>query len=506
MLFGLICSFSINAQYYNLPNEYFSSTITEKKLSGFDSSIHAGLKPYIHFFSEKYINQSDTHRIFKYIVDDPALDIAFFKHIIDIKPHDQNFRLTLDPILNIEIGNDYYNGSKTLTNNNTRGIIGSGYVGSKVYFESMFAENQAIFPKYLSNFVAANAVVMGQGRWKTFKGTGYDFAFSSGFVSIQALKNLNIQVGHGKHKIGNGYRSILLSDNSFNYPYLRTTQQWLKGRIQYTNIYSVLMNLEPSTKIPVPNAERLFQKKAAAFQYLSSNITKFLNVGLFQGMIWQAGDSLNKQNLTWQYFNPIIYSNLSEYGLNNKNNILIGADIKIKLTTKLNIYGQFMADDLSDTKATGNGTGYQAGINYYDAFGVKNLFIQAEYNNVNEGSYTSPISLTTNQSYSHYNQNLSFTPGYGQELIFIGDYKYKRFFVTLKYQNQLIPKDNDYNYSTDIVNGRIGYLLNPAYNLNLMLGYTHRNQKFPNFKQSNNETNYIYLGLRTSLYNFYYDF
>jgi hypothetical protein len=347
---------------------------------------------------------------------------------------------------------------------------------------------------------------MGQGRWKTFKGSGYDFAFSSGFVSIQALKNLNIQVGHGKHKIGNGYRSILLSDNSFNYPYLRTTQQWLKGRIQYTNIYSVLMNLEPSTKIPVPNAERLFQKKAAAFQYLSSNITKFLNIGLFQGMIWQAGDSLNKQNLSWQYFNPVIYSNLPEYGLNNKNNILIGADIKIKLTKKLNIYGQVMADDLSNTKATGNGTGYQAGINYYDAFGVKNLFIQAEYNNVNEGSYTSPISLTTNQSYSHYNQNLAFSPGYGQELIFIGDYKYKRFFLTLKYQNQLIPKDNDYNFSTDIVNGRIGYLLNPAYNLNLMLGYTHRNQKFPNFKQSNNETNYIYLGLRTSLYNFYYDF
>jgi len=501
-----LASFYLKAQFYNLPNEYSASIITEKKLSAKDSSIHPGIKPYIHFFSEKYINQSDTHRIFKYIVDDPALDIAFYKHLITIKPHNQNYKFILDPILNVDLGNDYYDTLKTLTSTNSRGFIGSGYIGDKVYFETMFIENQSQFPVYLANIVKASAVVPGQGRWKIFKVTGYDYAFSSGFVSYHPIKNLNIQFGHGKHKIGNGYRSLLLSDNAFNYPYARFTQQWFKGRLQYTNIYAALMNLDYATKIPVPNTERLFQKKAASFQYLSINPAKFLNIGFFQGMIWQAGDDKNRQHLDWQYFNPVIYTNISQYGLNNRNNILAGGDIKIKITNKINIYGQFMADDLSTSKSLGTGMGYQAGFNYYDVFGIRNLFFQAEYNSVNQASYNSPVTAPANQSYSHYNQGLAYTPGYGQELLFITDFKFKRFFVNAKYHYQTVPSNGDYYYSTQIVNCKVGYLLNSAYNLNLALGYTYRNQNFPNFKNLSNQTNYIYVGLRTSLYNLYYDF
>ncbi len=502
----LLVSLPTKAQFYNLPNEYFSSLLTEKKLATKDSSTHTSVKPYIHFFSSKYENVSDTHRIFKYIMDDPALDIAFYKHVITIKPHGQNFKFTLDPIFNLDIGNEYYNGLKKQTNTNTRGFIGAGYIGDKVYFETMFVENQAEFPTYISDNVQGALVVPGQGRWKTFKVTGYDYAFSSGFVSYQPIKNLNIQFGHGKQKIGHGYRSLLLSDNALNYPYARFTHQWFKGRVQYTNIYAVLMNLDSASKKPIANAERLYQKKAASFQYLSINMTKFLNIGFFQGMIWQAADDRNKQHLDWEYFNPVIFTNLTQYGLNNKNNILIGGDVKLKLTNKINVYGQVMADDLSNTKTLGNGVGYQAGLNWFDVFGIKKLFFQVEYNNVNEGSYYSPVTATANQSYSHYNQTLAYSPGYGKELLFIADYKYKRFFVNFKYNNQIVPKNGDYYYSAQMLNTKVGYLLNPSYNLNLSLGYTYRNQNFPNFKSLNNETNYIYLALRTNLYNFYYDF
>ncbi|MGZ4097494.1 MAG: hypothetical protein ACXVNM_01360, partial [Bacteroidia bacterium] len=462
--------------------------------------------PYIHFFSGKYVHVADTHRIFKYIVDDPGLDIAFYKHLIQIQPHGQNFKFTLDPILNIDIGDDFHDSIKTQTSTNTRGFIGSGYIGNKIYFETMFAENQSFFPSYVNNVVKATSVVPGQGRWKQFKTTGYDYAFSSGFVSYQPIKNLNIQFGHGKQKIGNGYRSLLLSDNSFNYPYARVTQQWLKGRIQYSNIYAVLMNLESASLVQNPNAERLFQKKAASFQYLSANITKYLNIGLFQGMIWQAGDSRNRQHLSWEYFNPVIYTNLAEYKLNNKNNILIGGDLKLKITNKLNVYGQFMADDLSNTKKVGNGFGYQAGINYFDVLGLKNLFLQLEYNNVNEGSYQSPIGATTNQSYSHYNSTLAYTPGYGQEMMCLLDYKFKRFFMNARYHYQTLPLNGDNLYNNQLMNLKFGYLVNPSYNLNIALGYTYRNQNFSNFNNLSNQTNYIYLALKTSFYNLYYDF
>jgi len=493
-----------HSQFYNLPNEYSFSLLTEKRLAQKDSSVHSGLKPYVHFFSARYIHVADTHRIFKFITDDPALDLFFYKHFLRMEPKKEKFKLRLDPLLNLESGRDYLNKGTGSLYSNTRGLIGSGYVGDKVYFESLFAENQTFFPYYLAANVKSTSVVPGQGRWKVFKNSGYDYAFSSGFFSIQAFKNLNIQAGHGKQKIGNGYRSLLLSDNSFNYPYARITQQWFKGKVQYTNIYAVLMNLVSASKFVNPNTERLFQKKAASFQYLSINPVRFLNIGFFQGMIWQAGDDKNKQHLDWHYFNPVIYTNLTAYGLNNKNNIITGLDLKLKISNKINIYCQFMLDRIKTDSVAG---GWQAGINYFDALGIRNLFLQAEYNNVRQGSYLNP-SGSSDQSYTHYNQTLAYTPGSGEEFVIIADYKMKRFFTNIRYNYQDVPQGSltPYRSYVSIINAKIGYLINPSYNLNICIGVLYRTQKISIFNTLNNETNYIYLGFRTSLYNLYYDF
>ena len=510
ILFYLIVFFlfsqSARSQFYNLPNDYSFSLLTERGLAAPDSSIHGGLKPYVHFFSDKYIHVPDTHRVFKYITEDPALELIFYKHFLRVEPKKEKFKLRLDPLLNLELGKDYAGKAGGLLYSNTRGVIGSGYIGDKFYFETMFAENQSFFPGYLSANVQNALVVPGQGRWKTFKGSGYDYAFSSGFISIQPLKNLNIQLGHGKQKIGNGYRSLLLSDNSFNYPYARITQQWFKGRVQYTNIYAVFMNLVSASKVINPATERLFQKKAASFQYLSVNFTKKFNVGFFQGMIWQAGDDKNKQHLDLYYFNPIIYTNLINYGLNNKNNIVTGMDAKLKLTSKIALYGQLMLDKV---KKDSSGWGWQTGITCFDALGLKNLFLQVEYNSVTKGSYMNSSGSTTDQSYSHYNQTLAYTPGYGQEFVFIGDYKKKRFFTNVRYNYQTVPMNQgtiDYYSYVSILNAKIGYVINPSYNLNICLGVLYRTQNFSIFNNLNNTTNYIYLGFKTSLYNLYYDF
>lgn len=472
-----------------------------------DSSLHTGMKPYVHFFSTKYAPAEDSQQVFKFLKNGKVKDLVFYKHLIRVASKPEKFILHIDPILNFEAGSDRADSAGNKLYTNTRGVIASGSIGERFYFETLFAENQSVFPEYISKVANTTQVVPGQGRWKSFNTTGYDYAFSSGAISVQPNKFLNLQIGHGKQKIGNGYRSLLLSDNSFNYPYARITQQWLKGRVQYVNIYAVLMNLVPASTIINPNAERLFQKKAASFQYLSVNATKYLNLGFFQGLIWQAGDEKNQQHLTWQYFNPIIYSNLVTYGLDNKNNILLGWDLKLKLSNKINVYGQFMLDNLQQSTIISSGSGIQAGLNYYDAFGLKNLFLQTEYNHVQKTSYQSPPGVKTDQSYSHYNQTLAYTPLDGQELLFVADYKYRRCFVNIRYhlqdRNSDVPASR---YTLQLVNAKVGYVINPAYNLNISLGIIYRNQNFPNFNASNNETNYIYLGFKTSLYNLYYDF
>lgn len=495
------------AQFYNLPGDYFNSLLTEKTLAEKDSSIHPGIKPYISFYSAKYNHRADTHKIFKYITEDQFLDKVFFDHLIHLKPKNRKFFIAADPILNFELGRDAEDTLFRKLYTNTRGFIVSGTAGRKVYFETMFAENQSLFPNYIESMSRASLTVPGQGRWKVYNTRGFDYAFSSGFFSWQPFKFLNIQAGHGKHKIGNGYRSLLLSDNSFHYPFIRITQQYLKGRIQYTNMYASFMNLTSASTTYPSHTEPLFQKKAAAFQYLSINFTKWLNLGFFQGLIWQVPNQKNKQSFEWQYFNPVIYSNLAFYGLNNKNNIVAGADLNLKITRKISLYGQIMADDLSNNNSIGNGWGWQAGIKYFDAFTLNNLFLQAEINDVTEGSYLSPVTTyTANQSYSHYNQNLAFTPGFGREIIFIADYKYKRMFVNAKYNNQYFTYHLYPLFKNDIVNFQLGYTINPSYNACISAGVMYRSQDYFGFNISNNKTAYLYLSFKTGFYNKYYDF
>jgi hypothetical protein len=493
---------STKAQFYDLPTEYGFSLLTEKQLAKKDSSVHCGVKPYIPFYSQKYLHVTDSHRIFRFIEDDPLLDIIFFKDFLRVNRKDEKFKIKIDPLINIESGRDLNDSSSTNIYTNSRGIIAAGSIGEKFYFETLFSENQSVFPTYVADYSKSTLIVPGQGRWKTFKSKGFDYAFSSGMVSIQLLKNINLQLGHGKQKIGNGYRSLLLSDNSFNYPYARITQQWLKGRVQYTNIYASLMNLVPATTYLNPNAERLFQKKGASFQYLSVNISKFLNVGFFQGLIWRAGDNKNKQNISWEYYNPLIYSNALTFGLEGKNNVLIGGDLLLKINNKISIYGQGMADNNFNNKNFADGCAWQAGIKWFDA-GLKNLFVQFEFNRAGLASYGS---IAGAQSYTHYNQSLAFTPGAGvSETLIILNYKLKRFFTDVRFQEQ-IGETSHGGFTTGIFNGKIGYVINPSYNLNVTLGLLSRTQNFNNFKAGNNATNYVYLGFRTSLYNLYFDF
>ena len=225
LLSYFLCLISVpsKAQFYNLPNDYFFNTFSQRQLARLDSEqTHSSIQPYIPFFNKKYEFVGDTHRLFKYITDDPLLDKVFFDHLIHIKPKSGKFEFKVDPLLNVELGRAFYDTTsiQQRISTNTRGFIASGKIGKDFYFETMFSENQSQFPYYISKYNNQTKIIPGQGRYKVFKTTGYDYAFSSGFISYQPFKRLNIQLGHGKQKIGNGYRSLLLSDNAFNYPYL----------------------------------------------------------------------------------------------------------------------------------------------------------------------------------------------------------------------------------------------------------------------------------------------
>lgn len=489
------------AQYYNLPNNSSFNYSVEQKLARLDDSAHSAIQPYIPFFGRRYefVPDSAITRIkHKWLSD-----VLFQRSFIDLKTDSGLFRLKINPIVNIEAGRDLAGNSSNNLYTNTRGIIGAGQIGQRFYFETMFAENQSVFPSYLETQVKQQLVVPGQGRWKNFKVNGFDYAFSSGFISMQINPHLNIQLGHGKQKIGYGYRSLLLSDNALAYPYARITQQWLKGRLQYTNIYAMFMNLVSASKTINPNAERLYQKKAASFHYLSFNPNKRINIGLFQSLIWQPGDSSNKQHLSWEYFNPVMFGSIPSLGLDNRNDINIGADLRLKLNSSLSLYFQALLDHRQRNNQKTAGYAFQTGLNYFAAFGIKGLHLQSEYTATHGDCYQSK-DLTS--QYTHYNQTIGYVPLEGSEFMGQASYRHKRWFMQTRIQQQQHIPDQVNKNTITLLSGFAGIIVNPAYNLQLSLGALVRKQKFATFSTGDNQTQYLFVTLRTSIYNFYYDY
>lgn len=452
------------------------------------------------------------------------------------------FRLYIDPMVNMQImsvSNDTSVSKTYLDNNgvnvrrlirfynNTRGVTAHGDIGTKISFETSFWENQSFFPRYISEYANATQVIPGQGRWKAFKRNGYDYSMATGYISYSPNRFFNMQVGSGKHFVGDGYRSLLLSDNSFPYPFARFTETF--GAFQYTTIYASLMNLISNAPVPI-GTERLYQKKAAQFQQLSWNIGHIAEVSLFEGLIWSAADSRNKQCITLAYVNPIMFTSLPAFGLKDKNNFLLGATFHVDVLKTVRIYGQAVVDELGKRGTIGNKQGFQLGVKYYEVLGIRHLNAQFEYNQVNPYTYAAADSA---QAYTHYNQPLAHPLGANfSEMIGSAQYKYGDFFVQVRAsyakvgadtaardfgQNLFTSDQNAYFYpiggknkvgqgqktTITFFDASIGYMVSYASNLNVCVGITVRNVEAD---ATIDHTSFVYIAVRTSLTNTYYDF
>lgn len=282
---------------------------------------------------------------------------------------------------------------------NSRGLQARGVIGNTIGFSFYFTENQERPPSYVNNWVNLYKAVPGMGYYKSFKNsTGYDYFDIRSSLSWKVAKFMDMQLAYDKNFIGNGYRSLFLSDFSNNYMFLKVNTHF--KRFQYQNIFAELNSFHNL------GSDKILPRKYYRATYLSFAATKWLDLGLFEGTM------MGKDRLTVGLFNPVIYLQIP----NNKNGIkdrsYVGFDLKANLFHHFQLYGQLMIDklkinDLGD-KTWDNRFGFQAGLKYIDAFGVKNLDIQFESNRVRPYTYAANDTLT---SYTHYNQPLAHPLG-----------------------------------------------------------------------------------------------
>ena len=318
-----------------------------------------------------------------------------------IEKYGDDFFIAVNPMINYRQSVEFNNTAQN-TFINQRGLNVRGGIGNRVGFSAMVMDVQERGPLFVQNWIDSLQAVPGANFYKTFKQTGVDYFDARGSFTFKAAKYINFQIGYDRNFIGNGYRSLLLSDFGGNQLFVKlNTRIW---KFNYQNLF-----MELHTEGKSNNNNNLVPKKYAAMHHLSMNVLPWLNVGVFESVIFGR-----KDHFEFGYMNPIIFFRTIEGNLGSKDNAMVGADFKANLVKKVQVYGQLLIDEFNfaelrkDKTWWGNKTGMQLGVKYIDVANVNNLDLQVEWNRVRPFTYSHFDSVS---SYTHYNQPLAHPLG-----------------------------------------------------------------------------------------------
>ena len=540
LLFCSIFSFNSYSQHTNLLLGRNYSSEINKLLYTSKEHVHTSFKPIIKsnlsfridsIIENYYINVNKNWFLRK----------VFSENLIVLKGDD--YKLVASPIINFSVGNEFVDSKSTFTN--TRGYLIEADLGEKLSFSSSFYENQAVFSNYLDFYIRKNRVVPGQGYARNFKDTGFDYAMSSGYVTYKTNDTFTFQFGHGKNFIGDGYRSLLLSDNTFNYPYLKIQTTFWK--VQYTNLYAELMDIRYFKTHMLPNWDQIgYPKKYFSSHYLSINLSKDFNLSLFEAVVWRMNHALGSRGFDVNYLNPVAMLRPLEFSINSPDNVLLGINSKYTFQRSY-MYGQVVLDEFNiselrnDNDWWANKIGYQFGYKIFNPFNIYRLTFQTEYNYVRPYTYAHH---NPQQNYAHYNQPLAHPLGANfSEFLIMLNYKWKRVEIdvkamyaksgfdfigdTISYGSNVYFSTGNYaneeglvgmssgrpsDYGIEMYQGNVtelhykslnvSYILNPYTNLKINLGISFRNF---NNEDEQIKTQFINFGLISDLFNHYYD-
>ncbi|KGE15778.1 hypothetical protein [Sphingobacterium deserti] len=519
---GQVKNQTYSYQHYQKYNELLYSPNTR---------LHTASKPLL-FKDELLLKFDSLQSLYPVQSENLLLRKIFNEHLVDIDKGDD--QLFMDFLPDFVIGKDLIADDRRTTSLSTLGLqLGWQHKDKLTLFANIFA-NRGVFPNYLSEYMDVNQVVPGQGTVHHRSGNQKEWLYGTVNLTYAFNDYFEATVAYDKNHIGDGYRSLLLSDFSSNYAQVRFTGKI--GNVQYTSIWAY-MNDPSNPRLDSLNTGNQFGdgKKWAAFQYLDYNATNRLSIGFFQAVVWANRNQAGYRGFDFNYINPIMFIRpIESNNSTSPDKMFLGLNAKYKVFNTLTAYGQFLLGEFTASEFFGgrgyahNKWGTQIGIRGYDAFKVKNLNYLLEYNVVRPYTYQHFTSIS---NYSNHGEPLAHPRGANfKEIVGIVNYSWNRFDFSLQgvYSRYGTDPESGINMGGDIfqsynnipdffgnsigqgvrndlyfVDARAAYVLNPKYNLRFELGYT---QRYNYVKDaSTQKSGVISLGLRSSFRNFYGD-
>lgn len=522
----------------NIPFSHDYYAQFDAALNQVGSNNHTGSKPFTYAEVAKYYDFEAENAKIKKGGDSWLARKLWNENTVEIQG--DGYWFTLNPVFDLQLGKNSP-GEVDYTYINTRGLQFRGGLGEQVAFTTTIFESQGRFADYYNDYAASiapsggnPAIIPGMGIAKPFKTDAYDFPVAEANLSFTPNKFFNMQLGYGRNFIGDGYRSLLESDGASPYPFFKLNTTFWK--IKYTNTYMWLKDVREDV-----TADRTYATKYMANHYLSWNMSRRFNMGFFESVVWA---DTNNRGFDMTFVNPVIFYRAVEIGSSSRSgNALLGATAKYKVNNSINLYGQFLLDEFSlDAIKAGDNSwknkyGYQLGAKYFNAFDIKGLLLQAEYNHVRPYVYAHSDPLT---NYGHNNQSIGHQWGGNfKEFVAIARYHNGRYFGDAKITFgerglDFDTPENSFNYGGNIYKDyeenrpfdtgvkvgqgnkttvfiadvQAGYLINPSTNLKAFASVIYRNfdptqETLTVFK---NSTTWFSVGLRCDIFNWYFDY
>ena len=524
--------------HLNIPFSHSYYAQFDGAMNQVGSNNHTASKPYTYAEVSKYYNLKAVNESLQKKVSTWLGRKWWNQNMVQIQGED--YWLVLNPIVDLQMGKaSDLDASYSYVN--TRGLNFRGGLGKQINFTTTVFESQGRFAGYYNDYAESlkpsggnPAIIPGMGIGKRFKTDAYDFPLAEANITFAPSKIFDFQLGYGRNFIGDGYRSLLESDGASPYPYFKINTTFWK--IKYTNTYMWLKDVRPDVTV-----EKTYASKFMANHYLSWNVSNKLNLGFFESVVWT---DTNNRGFDVNFVNPIIFYRSVEFASSSRSgNALLGMTAKYKWNNNVNLYAQFLLDEFSVSdmgageQSWKNKFGYQLGAKYFNAFKIKDLLLQLEYNHVRPYVYSHSAVIT---NYGHNNQSIGHQWGGNfEELVAIGRYHKGRVFGDAKFTMGTRGLDfntaqDSYNYGGNIYKSydekrpydkgvkigqgnktsvfiadiQGGYLINPMTNLKLFGSFIYRNfdptqETATTFKQS---TTWFTIGLRSDVFNWYFDY
>lgn len=274
------------------------------------------------------------------------------------------------------------------------------------------------------------------------KGANYYFADIRGRISYTPNEIFNFQIGLDNQFIGEGNRSLFLSDYGAPHPFAQIQAKF--WRAQYTIMYQFMRE----------HTNSMWKSKYATSHHLSINAAKWLSFGIFESVLFQAKDTLLNRGFDAEYLNPVVFFRPQEYALGSADNIITGLSMELKLKHHM-FYTQFVLDEFNlaeirkDPSWWANKYGLQVGVKGRFQSRIGTFFYRGEYNSVRPYTYSH---LDVLQAYGNQGQTLAHPLGANfHELVFELKWQYGKYLAKIFTNYYLKGFDKDgFSYGGNI--------------------------------------------------------